>query len=133
MNRPGGDMSGAAMTNDEERGCAAAFFPGEIVGDCVLQKAHRIRDGRQEIWFAFDRKRNAPVVLKFIRDDHRNAAMAPALAEFLTHAQCRPLIRVLGTCHAGRFFAAPELWDLIRSSSSGDKSGSTVVFSGCFF
>ena len=105
MNRPGGDMSGAAMTNDEERGCAAAFFPGEIVGDCVLQKAHRIRDGRQEIWFAFDRKRNAPVVLKFIRDDHRNAAMAPALAEFLTHAQCRSLIRVLGTCHAGRFFA----------------------------
>lgn len=93
------------MTGDEEGGCAPAFFPGEIIGDCVLRKAHRVRDGRQEVWFAFDRRRNAPVVLKFIRDDHRSAAMAPVLAEFLTHAQCRSLVHVLGTGSAGRFFA----------------------------
>jgi serine/threonine-protein kinase len=93
------------MTDVGENGRAAAFFPGEIIGDCVLQKARRIRDERQEVWLAFDRKRNAPVVLKFIRDDHRNAAMAPALAEFLAHSQCRSLIRVLGTCRAGRYFA----------------------------
>ena len=94
------------MTDDAEDGFAPAFFPGEIIGDCVLQKAHRIRDERQEVWFAFDRKRNAPAVLKFIRDDHRNAAMVPALAEFLAHSQCRSLIRVLGTGNAGRFFVA---------------------------
>ena len=94
------------MTDDAEDGFAPAFFPGEIIGDCVLQKAHRIRDERQEVWFAFDRKRNAPAVLKFIRDDHRNAAMAPALAEFLARSQCRSLIRVLGTGNAGRFFVA---------------------------
>lgn len=94
------------MTDDVEGGCAPAFFPGEIIGDCVLQKAHRVRDERQEVWFAFDRKRNAPAVLKFIRDDHRNAAMAPALAEFLAHSECRSLIRVLGTGNAGRFFIA---------------------------
>ena len=94
------------MMDDAEGGCAPAFFPGEIVGDCILQKAHRVRDGRQEVWFAFDRKRNAPAVLKFIRDDHRNAAMAPALAEFLAHSQCRSLIRVLGTGSVGRFFIA---------------------------
>ncbi len=94
------------MTDDAEDGRAPAFFPGEIIGDCVLQKAHRIRDGRQEVWFAFDRKRNAPVILKFIRDDHRSAAMAPALAEFLARASCRSLIRVLGTGTAGRFFVA---------------------------
>ena len=94
------------MTDDAEDGFAPAFFPGEIIGDCVLQKAHRIRDERQEVWFAFDRKRNAPAVLKFIRDDHRNAAMAPALAEFLAHSQCRSLIRVLGTGNTGRFFVA---------------------------
>ena len=77
------------MTDDAEDGRTPAFFPGEIIGDCVLQKAHRIRDERQEVWFAFDRKRNAPAVLKFIRDDHRNAAMAPALAEFLARSHCR--------------------------------------------
>jgi len=93
------------MTDAGESGCASAFFPGEIIGDCVLQRVHRIRDERQEVWLAFDRRRNAPVVLKFIRDDHRNAAMAPALAEFLTHARCRSLIRVLGTCNVGRYFA----------------------------
>ncbi|MBO7089367.1 MAG: hypothetical protein J6W70_05635, partial [Lentisphaeria bacterium] len=76
------------MTDDVEGGCAPSFFPSEIVGDCVLQAARRIRDARQEVWFAFDRKRNAPVILKFIRDDHRSAAMAPALAEFLTRASC---------------------------------------------
>ena len=94
------------MTDDGENSCVPVFFSGEIIGDCVLQKAHRIRDERQEVWFAFDRKRNAPAVLKFIRDDHRNAAMAPALAEFLEHSQCRSLIRVLGTGNAGRFFVA---------------------------
>ena len=94
------------MTDDAESGYAPVFFPGEIIGDCVLQKTLRIRDGRQEVWFAFDRKRNAPAVLKFIRDDHRNAAMAPALAEFLARSQCRSLIRVLGTGNAGRFFVA---------------------------
>lgn len=94
------------MTDDAQSGCAPAFFPGEIIGDCVLQKVRRIRDERQEVWLAFDRKRNVPVVLKFIRDDHRNAAMAPALAEFLTHTQCRSLIHVLGTCSVGRYFAA---------------------------
>ena len=96
------------MTDDAEGGCAPAFFPGEIVGDCILQKAHRIRDARQEVWFAFDRKRNAPAVLKFIRDDYRNAAMAPALAKFLAHSQCRSLIRVLGTANAGRFFVVEQ-------------------------
>ena len=96
------------MTDDAEDGFAPAFFPGEIIGDCVLQKAHRIRDERQEVWFAFDRKRNAPAVLKFIRDDHRNAAMAPALAEFLEHSQCRSLIRVLETGNTGRFFAVEQ-------------------------
>ena len=94
------------MTDDVENGCVSAFFPGEIIGDCILQEAHRIRDERQEVWFAFDRKRKAPVVLKFIRDDHRNAAMAPALADFLTHAQCGSLIRVLETGNAGRYFVA---------------------------
>ena len=93
------------MTDDGENSRAAAFFPGEIVGDCVIQKAHRIRDKRQEVWLAFDRKRNAPVILKFIRDDHRNAAVAPALAEFLAHSRCKSLIRVFGTCGVGRFFA----------------------------
>ncbi len=92
------------MTDDAESGYAPVFFPGEIIGDCVLQKTLRIRDGRQEVWFAFDRKRSTPVILKFIRDDHRNAAKAPSLAEFLTHTRCRSLIRVLGTCSAGRFF-----------------------------
>ena len=92
------------MTDDVEGGCAPSFFPSEIVGDCVLQAARRIRDARQEVWFAFDRKRNAPAILKFIRDDHRNAAMAPALAEFMIHSECRSLIRVLGTGNAGRFF-----------------------------
>ncbi len=96
------------MTNDDEKGCVPAFFPGEIIGDCVLRKAYRIRDERQEVWFAFDRKRKAPVVLKFIRDDHRNAAMEPALAEFLAHSECRSLIRVLGTSNAGRFFAVEQ-------------------------
>ena len=93
------------MTDDGESGRAAAFFPGEIIGSCVLQKARRIRDERQEVWLAYDGKRNVPVILKLIRDDHRNSAVAPALAEFLAHAQCRSLIRVLGTCSAGRYFA----------------------------
>ncbi len=92
------------MTDDGGSGHSSAFFPGEIVGDCVLQAARRIRDERQEVWFAFDRKRNAPAILKFIRDDHRGAAMAPALADFLTHTECRSLIHVLGTGNAGRFF-----------------------------
>ena len=96
------------MTDDGENGCVPAFFSGEIIGDCVLQKAHRIRDKRQEVWFAFDRKRNTPVILKFFRDDHRNAAMAPALAEFLEHSLCRSLIRVLETGNIGRFFAVEQ-------------------------
>ena len=28
------------MTDDAEDGRAPAFFPGEIIGDCVLQMAH---------------------------------------------------------------------------------------------
>jgi len=83
----------------------SVFFPGEIVGDCVLQKVLRIRP-RREVWVAFDRRRQRHAVMKFIRRDHPRAAALPILAEFLTHTDCRQLIRLWATPEVEGWFAA---------------------------
>ena len=84
----------------------STFFSGEIVGNCILQRLLRAPDERREIWLAYDRKLQCPVVLKFIRDDDRIAPVLPALADFLRHTSCKQLIRVLKTLSAGNFFVA---------------------------
>ena len=83
----------------------SVFFPGEIVGECVLQKVLRTRE-RCEVWVAFDRGRQCHVVMKFIRRDHPRAAALPALAEFLTQSACRSLVRLWATPAVDGWFAA---------------------------
>ena len=83
----------------------SVFFPGEIVGDCVLQTVLRIRE-RREVWAAFDRKRQCRAVMKFIRRDHPRAAALPQLAEFLAHTACRRLVRLWAVPEVVGWFAA---------------------------
>ena len=94
----------------------SVFFPGEIVGDCVLQTVLRIRE-RREVWAAFDRKRQCRAVMKFIRRDHPRAAALPQLAEFLAHTSCRRLVRLWAVPEVAGWFAA-EMEYLSGSSLS---------------
>ena len=75
--------------------CAdSVFFPGEIIGHCVLQRVLRIRTMR-EVWLAFDRERQCRAVLKFISGAHPRLEVLRELARFLADSSCPQLIRVL--------------------------------------
>ncbi len=86
-----------------ENSLSSHFFSGEIIADCVLRKLLRIRE-RSEVWFAYDRRRKIPVVLKFFRKDHRGTEILPDLSSFLRHSECPQLIRLLDFQKAGNYF-----------------------------
>ena len=82
------------MTEDES-GPRSAFFSGEIVFGCVLQKLLRVRENSREVWIAYDTALGTHVILKFIRDGQRGAEIIPDLADFLMHTPCKSLLHVL--------------------------------------
>ena len=81
------------------------FFTGEIIGDCVLRKPLRIRESR-EVWRVFDRRRNLPAVLKFIRRDTPRREMLPELADILLRLQCPRIVKLLDFREADGYFIA---------------------------
>lgn len=85
--------------------CAdSVFFPGEIIGHCVLQRVLRIRTMR-EVWLAFDRERQCRAVLKFISGAHPRLEVLRELARFLADSSCPQLIRVLDVRTANGWLA----------------------------
>ncbi|MBQ6353039.1 MAG: hypothetical protein IJJ28_07220, partial [Lentisphaeria bacterium] len=81
------------------------FFTGEIIGDCVLRKPLRIR-GDREVWRVFDRRRDLPAVLKFIRRDTPRRDMLPKLADILLRLQCPRIVKLLDFREADGYFVA---------------------------
>lgn len=81
-------------TDPPEERSGSAFFPGEIIGPCVLQRVLRIRKMR-EVWLVFDRERQCHAVLKFLSGTHPRLEFLRELARFLAGSECPQLIRVL--------------------------------------
>jgi len=84
----------SVLTDPPEKRSGSVFFPGEIIGPCVLQRVLRIRKMR-EVWLAFDRERQCHAVLKFLSGFHPRLEILRELACFLADPACPQLIRVL--------------------------------------
>lgn len=80
-------------TDPPEERSGSAFFPGEIIGPCVLQRVLRTRKMR-EVWLVFDRERQCHAVLKFLSGTHPRLEILRELARFLAGSECPQLIRV---------------------------------------
>jgi len=85
--------------------CAdSVFFPGEIIGPCVLQRVLRTRKMR-EVWLVFDRERQCHAVVKFLSGAHPRLEVLRELARFLADSSCPQLIRVLDVRTANGWLA----------------------------